>query len=130
MTITEQNYVDKAEKVILTLREQKDNRGKTVPQITTTKIRNLLAMTADIYNEVLNHTQEKLSEEIAGRIDYLKIRFVYEAGREQAVKYFVEQAQILQAIGEIQGSRKRFMLFNKYMEALVAYHRFHGGKDQ
>lgn len=129
MTITEQNYVDKAEQVIKTLRSAKDKRGKAVPQITTTKIRNLLAMTADIYNEVLNSATDQLDEEVAGRIEYLKIRFVYESGREDAVKALVEQAQILQAIAEIQGSKERFLLFSKYMEALVAYHRYYGGND-
>ena len=41
------------------------NRGK-VNIVTTSKIRNLLAMTADIYNQVLVYTNEKLNEDISG----------------------------------------------------------------
>ena len=30
---------------------------------------------------------------------------------------------------EIKGSRANYILFNHYLEALVAYHRYYGGKD-
>ena len=54
MRINKNNYVDKAEKVIQKLVEdsKQKNRGK-VNIVTTSKIRNLLAMTADIYNHLL-----------------------------------------------------------------------------
>ena len=51
-TINETNYVDKAEKAILSLRDkaEQQRRGRGEPKIvTTSKIRKLLAMTADIY---------------------------------------------------------------------------------
>lgn len=130
MILSEKNYVEKAEKAILELKNKKDERtGRPVDMVTTSKIRNLLSMTADIYNEILNTSEENLSEEVCGRIDYLKIRFVYEAGREKTVKNFVTVAEILECIKEIQGSKKNYILFNHYMEALVAYHKFYGGKD-
>ncbi len=130
MILTENNYVEKAEKAIMELKNKKDKRTeKPVDMVTTSKIRNLLAMTADIYNEVLNTQEEQLSAQVCGRIDYLKVRVVYEAGREKTVKSFVNETQIIQCINEIQGSRKNYILFNRYMEALVAYHRFLGGKD-
>lgn len=132
MIITEKNYVDKAEKTILYLKSLKDEkRGKMIQMVTTSKIRNLLAMTSDIYNEVLNYGDEKLSDEICGRIDYLKVRFLYEVGRdtENKVRAFVEKAEIIECINEIKGSRKNFILFSHYMEALVAYHKYYGGKD-
>ena len=129
MVIEETSYVEKAEKVIERLRNNKDKYGNARPvAITTSKIRNLLAMSADIYNEGLV-SGERLSDEINARIDYLRIRFVYEAGRERVVEDFVKTGEILQALQEIQGSRKRFILFNHYIEALVAYHRFYEGKD-
>ena len=79
MRINKNNYVDKAEKVIQKLVEdsKQKNRGK-VNIVTTSKIRNLLAMTADIYNQVLVYTNEKLNEDISGRIEYLRVRFMYE----------------------------------------------------
>ena len=86
MKLTEENYVEIAENAIKEIRDQKSKMGKRVPPVTTSKIRNLLAMTAAIYNDVVVCQSEKLSEEIVGRINYLKIRFVYEAGREDVYK--------------------------------------------
>ena len=59
MRINENNYVDKAEEAIKSLVEESKQkcRGK-VNIVTTSKIRNLLAMTADIYNQVLTYTSE------------------------------------------------------------------------
>ena len=129
-TISETTYVDQAEKVILRLKEKKDARGRSIRMVTTSKIRNLLAMTADIYNEVLNQQGSDLSDDCRERIEYLRIRFVYEAGREPSVKSFVEEAGILPILKEIGKEKKNYILYNRYMEALVAFHKYHGGKDQ
>lgn len=126
MKLTKDNYVKLAEKAILNLKAKKDRKGV----VTTSKIRNLLAMAADIYNEVINSQSEVLSEEIKGQINYMKIRFVYESGRETTVKNFVEQAEILAHIDEIGDSREQYILFNRYMEALVAYRKFYVEHDE
>ena len=128
--LTEDNYVKMAEDAILVLKEKKDQRGRQIPIVTTSKIRNLLAMTAAIYNEVIACQTEELSPDIVGRINYMKIRFVYEAGREASVKNLVTQAKLLEHIDEIGKSRKQYILFSRYMEALVAYRKFFGGKDE
>lgn len=130
MKLDESNYVDLAEAAIQKLCGLVNKQGRPIPVVTTSKIRNLLAMTADIYNEVTNSKSEKLSADIIGQINYLKIRFVYEAGRDMAVKNLVEIADILEHIGEIKGSRKQYILFSKYMEALVAYRKYYGGRDE
>ncbi|MEI3337827.1 MAG: type III-A CRISPR-associated protein Csm2 [Clostridium sp.] len=130
MVLDENTFVDKAEKSILNLinNSEKDKRGNG-QIVTNSKIRNLLAMTADIYNEVLI-SNEKLSSDVNARIDYLRVRFIYECGRDQMVKDFVEEADILKALKEINGSRKNFILFQHYMEALVAFHKYnHKGRD-
>ncbi len=130
MYINENNYADEAEKVILQLKNKTNPKtGKSVPMVTTSKIRSILAMTSDIYNEVIMLQDDKLSDDLAGRIEYLRIRVVYEAGREQSVKDFIMQAKILDILKEIKGSRKNYILFNRYMESLVAFHKFYGGKD-
>ena len=130
MYINENNYADEAEKVILQLKNKTNPKtGKSVPMVTTSKIRSILAMTSDIYNEVIMLQDDKLSDDLAGRIEYLRIRVVYEAGREQTVKDFIMQAKILDILKEIKGSRKNYILFNRYMESLVAFHKFYGGKD-
>lgn len=125
MKLTEENYVEIAEKVIKKLHEEKNQKGQLIGIVTTSKIRNLLSMTANIYNDVVNTKSEHLSNEVIGRINYLKLRFVYEAGREPKVKRLVETAQILQCLDAIKGSRSQYILFSRYMEALVAYRKFY-----
>ena len=128
--ITEKNYVKKAEDVIKNLKDKKDKNGKTVQMVTTSKIRNLLAMTADIYNDVISQSEMKLTEEQQSRIEYLKIRIIYESGRESTVKDLVEESGMLQIIDNIRDEKKNFLLFSKYMEALVAFRKFYVAKDQ
>lgn len=129
-TINEKNYVSMAEKAIKNLRNKKDRRNRTISMVSTSKIRNLLAMTADIYNNVIILQDDKLSDELIGRIEYLRTRFVYECGREPKVKDFVEEANLLEVLVEIGDSRDNYILFNRYMESLIAYHRYYGGKEQ
>ena len=131
-TINETNYVDKAETAILSLRDkaEQQQRGRREPKIvTTSKIRNLLAMTADIYNQVMICQNDKLSDDLKGRIEYLRVRFMYECGREPLVKNFVKEADILPILKEINGSKKNYILFSRYMEALIAFHKYYDGKD-
>ena len=131
-TINQDNYVDEAEKVIKTLKGRKNPRnGREIQMVTTSKIRSLLAMTSDIYNETLNETGSKLPQRLCSRIEYLRVRFIYESGKDQEgkVKDFVETARILDILKEIRGEKENFLLFARYMEALVAFHKFYGRKD-
>ena len=130
MRLNEENYVDLAEEAIRKLCKKTDRSGRAISIVTTSKIRNLLAMTADIYNDALNEKGEGLSGDIVARINYLKVRFVYEAGREPAVKNLVEEAEILEHLDEVKGNKSRYLLFSRYMEALVAYRKFYGGRDE
>ena len=94
MRINENNYVDKAEKVIKELAEE---------------------------------------SKLNGRIEYLRIRFVYECGRDDSkrkVRNFVEKSEVLEILKEIKKSKKNYLLFSRYMEALVAFHKYYGGKEQ
>lgn len=136
--LTEDNYVELAEKAIKELikkanrelAEKKNKGGKEISLVTTSKIRNLLAMAASIYNDVMICQTDELPKEIIGRINYMKIRFIYEAGREPKVKDLVLAAKIREHIDEIGNSRKQYILFSRYMEALVAYRKFYGGEDE
>ena len=129
MKLNEENYVSAAEDVIQRLKKNVDRNGN--PRVvTTSKIRNLLAMTADIYNDVVNSNSEKLSQEVIGRINYLKVRFLYEAGREQGVKNLVEEGNIIEYLGDIKGSRSNYICFSRYMEALVAFRKFYISRDE
>lgn len=121
--------LDKVENTIKELKTKKNQRGKTIGLLTVSQIRNLLAMSADILNEVLEYPEEKLSEELLDRISYLTVRFYYEAGRDEKVKSFIETANLLPFLKGIK-TRKQYIQYYQYMEALVAFHKYHGGKDQ
>ena len=150
MQIDETNYVDKAEQAIKELirikteeqnkknsreasntkpNNQKRKDSKQVVLVTTSKIRNLLAMVSDIYNDVVNTKNEKLSKDVVGRINYMKLRFYYEAGRDEDVKQLLQTANVFRLIDEIGISRSNFLLFSRYIEALVAFRKYYGGKD-
>ena len=130
MLINENNYVEEAEKVIKLLSEKKDQKGRPVSMVTTSKIRNLLAMVSDTYNDALNLKGDKLSEELIGQINYMKIRFYYEAGREPKVKELLEKARVFDIMKQIGNSRDNYILFSRDMESLVAFRKFYGGKDE
>ena len=121
--------LDKVENTIKELKTKKNQRGKAIGLLTVSQIRNLLAMSADILNEVLEYPEENLSEELLDRVSYLTVRFYYEAGRDEKVKSFIETAKLLPFLKGIK-TRKQYIQYYQYMEALVAFHKYHGGKDQ
>ena len=120
--LTDKDYVDQAEKIIKKLNDENK-------LLTTSKIRNLLSMISSLYDDVRRSTSEKLNTEAMSQIQYIRLHFAYEAGRESKVKAFVEEADILRHIKDIADSKGQFMVFCRYMEALVAYHRYYGGKE-
>lgn len=120
--LTDDNYVDKAEKVIKSL-----NRNKRDPKLfvlTTSKIRNLLNLTSTLFDE----SKVREYKDLADKIAYLRVQFVYQSGRETSVKDLVRKAEILDILKEI-NNKESLQRFCRYMEALVAYFRFYGGKD-
>lgn len=138
--ITEENYLDHAEKVIKEL--QAENA-----MITTSQIRNILANISDIFNVVqrAKHSGD-LPSEVRSKIRELTMHCYYAAGREDKVKKFFLRSSlfmnlkcILEASSEANqeipeilrkvGEKERFLLLHKYMESLVAFQRFYGGKD-
>lgn len=125
MGINKENYVDQAEQVIKNL--MTDRKGNIT--LTTSKIRNILAMVSEIYNEVVHESGEVLSSASQERIQYLRLRIVYESGRETSVKDFVQKAKILEELKKVKDSKGQFLLFCRYMEALVAYRKF-SGRDE
>jgi CRISPR-associated protein Csm2 len=125
MSVIESDYVSQAERVIRGL--PKDKKGKF--DLTTSQLRGLLSLTAQLYDEASLDTRPELSDSLQDKVQYLRVRFVYQAGRERSVKSFVEQAKLLEAIREIGSSREKLLKFCHYMEALVAYKKFLDPKD-
>ena len=158
--INKLNYVDEAEKAIKSLMENDDNgnrnnkngqnnkgngynrngqnnkgSGKKQIKLTTSKIRNILMMVSDLYNEAIRNKDEKLNEDIVSRTKYMKMRLVYEIGRDKSngkrfgVEEFARKAHLIEIIDSIGDKRENLILFCNYMEALVSYHKYYGGRD-
>ncbi len=125
--INEGNYSDVAQNVIKTLSQP--NKYGRINIISTSQLRNILTMSADIYNQVVP-LEKDLTDEINSRIEYLRVRCFYEAGRERLVKDFMKCSKIPEILREINGEKKNFILFNHYLEALVAFRKYYGGKDE
>ena len=128
MKINQQNYVDEAERVIKSM-ARPDNNGKLTISLTASKLSNLLAMAAGLKTDAQHSRGKELSPDMQSRVQYLKMRIAYEAGREPKVKEFVERAELLSYVSEIAADRQKLLLFCDYMEALTAYHKYYGGRE-
>lgn len=112
-----------------------DGKNGKQPEITTSQMRkflsavNVLKNKVDLYVNTTGNTEE-LSEELAGEIKFLKVTLAYMSGREKKVKKFAKQADIDSFIDSVGMNTKNFNTLCKYIEALVAYHKFYGGKDK
>ena len=72
-TIQGEDYVDKAERLMKELSKV----------ITTSKIRDLLAQVNELYNDIILQPDEKLSKEHVEAIRHLKVKMIYDAGRDR-----------------------------------------------
>ncbi|MDR1101866.1 MAG: type III-A CRISPR-associated protein Csm2 [Clostridiales bacterium] len=116
------NYADEAERVVDLLEKR---NGK--PALTTSQIRNILARGNEIYNIVRN--TGVIDETMASQIRYLEVRLAYDSGRERLVRDLCDKSKLNEMIKEIGNDKEKFLLFHRYLESIVAYHRFKGGND-
>ena len=127
--LTEENYVSKAENVIKRVKDkfaqsEKERRNTENDKLTISKIRNLLSLTSAMYDEL----QTKEFDDLLDRKNYLIVQLAYQSGREIAVKVFVEEAELILALKECD-TKEKMIRYCRYMEALVAYFKYYGGKD-
>lgn len=126
----EYDVVNKAESTILSLR--KNDKGKII--LTKSQIRKFLTAVNGVKNKVdtfksKNMHAENLDDDLAGEVKFLKVNVLYQAGREGIVKDFVLKADLPKIIDDIGTDIKNFEKFCKYVEALVAFHKYYGGRD-
>ena len=82
---------------------------------------------------------DEFLKRLTAEMQYLQVKLAYQVGREKKdaksqcqigpVEDFVNNAGLISAVKNIGNSIAEFEKFNRYMEALVAYHKFYGGKD-
>ena len=116
------NYVDLAEQNMRML-------FKKTQKITTTKIRNLLSLITDCYQMENRRWEDTIASESVTALMNLRVRLAYEYGRDYATKDFIIQTKLLEYLSGIQNRREAFIRFFHYVEALVAYHRYLGGRE-
>ena len=127
-----ENYVDEAERIMRAL----ISSGTT---ITTSKIRNLLSLVTDIYNDESIRTEDKLKPDSVVKLNLMRVRVAYEYGRDNGesvgkdkvypMREFITQAHLRAYLKGISTDRADLIRFAHYMEALVAFHRYLGGKE-
>ena len=132
-----EDYVDEAERIMRSLMSQPKkvttskirNLLSQPKKVTTSKIRNLLSLVTDIYNTENIRTEEKLLPDSVVKLNLMRVRVAYECGRDDTVKSFVAQTNLLEYLKGISTDRADLIRFAHYMEALVAFHRYFGGKE-
>lgn len=113
------DWYEKAKKVI--------TEGKN--KITANQLRNILSVCVNVKNQLDRNNNETLTNDEINIVKYAKIKLIYQVARE-GNKEFFSNAQLEERIDYIK-TKKDFDDFLKYIEALVAYHKFYdknGGK--
>jgi len=105
-------------------------------QVTTSQIRKILSAANSINNKLLalvangKIQNDKLPEEIINDLLSFKVLIIYQSAREKIVKDFVEKTKLIDELENVGESVTKLKNYFKYIEALVAYHKFEGGRDR
>lgn len=118
------DYVKQAENII---REHLEQSYKC---ITSNKIRNVLTLMNELYNMARVDSKPELDEKTLSHIQYVKMRLVYESGRDDTVKSFINYSGLLSHLDSIKNNKEELFLVCRYTEALVAYHKFYAPKER
>lgn len=96
--------------------------------ITTSQIRKFLSAVNCLENKISAYEKE-IPQDVANEIKYLKVKLAYQVGRDnknQGLKNFYNEIEPL--ISQIGTSKENFTKVARYIEAIVAYHKFNGGE--
>lgn len=129
------DVIQEAEQVVRSL--SADNYGNIY--LTKTQIRKLLSAVNAINNKLMVHLSQRsdaegksneLPQELTAEIRYLEVKLLYQAGRgDKNVREFVDKAKMRERITKAAKGVSEYKEFAQFMEAVVAFHKFHGGKD-
>jgi CRISPR-associated protein Csm2 len=125
-----------AESVIESLAIESLAQRKDKPDmVTTSQVRKFLTAVNTVTGKIEQYRNEHgqaetLSPELAVQVKFLKVKLAYQVGRgDQKIKSFAEKADLMAAIESIGNDVKKYEEFARYVEALVAFHKYRGGKD-
>ena len=129
------DIIEEAEEAIKSLRKpSRKDPSKMVIYVTTSQIRKFLTAVNSLKNKIdvykINHLNEDvLSDDLVMEVKFLRVNILYQAKKNDNVKEFIAKARIEKRINEIGDSIANFNKFYKYVEALVAFHKYYGGRD-
>jgi len=115
------NYAEYLGKIFVTekITEERGQR-KTEKALSTSQIRNIL-------DEIQRIPKKENFEKIKNTLNLLRPKLAYAAGRHRGrVKDFRE---IVEEAIKLVRTPEHFANFRNFIEAIVAYHRYHGGKE-
>lgn len=140
-----QSILDEAKDFFNKAMEMKiDRRDNTQsPALNTAKLRNFLNEVVTISNKVeilkAKRVQIKdeakaneLPEELQNAIEFLDIKLMYQVGRDgkrSALQKFYSDGNMAKRIADAKQGIKEYKRFADLMEAVVALHKYHGGRD-
>lgn len=110
------------------------DKGNKSIKVKTNQIRKFLTAVNSLTNKITVYQAQTgeaktLPNDIAAEVKYLKVKIAYQMAREKDVKDFENEAKLSPMIDGIGTDATKYKEFAKYVEALVAYHKFYGGKD-
>lgn len=103
-----------------------NEKGKAL--ITTSQIRKFLSAVNCLENKV-SSCKKELELEVANEIKYLKVKLAYQVGRDsknKGLRALYDEIEPL--ISQIGTSKDNYTKVARYIEAIVAYHKFNGGE--
>lgn len=113
------------------LKKDFKQKDKLIPQISTSQIRKFLSAVNKINNKIKHQNDSDiLSEDIVAEIAYMRVQFAYIVGKNinnKSLKKLHEELD--KAMIDIKNSKSKFINFARYVEAIIAYHKFYGGND-
>ncbi|WP_315003534.1 type III-A CRISPR-associated protein Csm2 [uncultured Selenomonas sp.] len=124
-----------AESVIQRLNTRINKRGEKEITLTTAQIRKFLSAVNALTNKISMYRTRcgetnVLSPELAAEVKFLKVKLAYQVARNRrTVGDFENKANLMARIDQIGTDMKKYDAFIHFVEALVAYHKFHGGRD-
>lgn len=134
-------FFNQVEKDFSTIAENTIKKISRLPS--TSSIRNILALINNVSMKVANCQENTLPQDIMNDISYLKVRIAYSYGRDRSsfnprnsstyenqckLAVFIDETRLLELLLCID-TKQKYEIFAKYVEALIAYHKYYGGRD-
>lgn len=104
-------------------------------ELKTNQLRKFLTAANSITNQInryrIQHPEaNELPDQLAAEIQFLKVKAAYQVGRNNTAREFMAKSQMITYIDGIGTSLEKYETFARYLEALVAYHKFYSEGDK